>query len=163
MTHVPFRFGSGPTEELPDRIAHRRKIAERLALDSPEYAADDPSRTVDRTAFQIQVPSMKARWTGSKLALMRLLQCRAADGPLPSEGKGQKFESSRARHDFNDFAGLTREPLIAAEASRKHATGNTWTDCRAPVYPLSRKHRTLDRAGCATVLTAVRDARCRVF
>ena len=50
MTNDPNRFGIGPTEELPDRIAHRRKIAERLALDSPEYAADDPSRTVDRAA-----------------------------------------------------------------------------------------------------------------
>jgi hypothetical protein len=35
-------------EELPDRIAHRRKIAERLANDSVEYATDDPSRTIDR-------------------------------------------------------------------------------------------------------------------
>jgi hypothetical protein len=33
---------------LPDRIAHRRKIAERIALDTPEYAADDPTRNVDR-------------------------------------------------------------------------------------------------------------------
>jgi hypothetical protein len=37
-------------------------------------------------------------------------------GPLPSEGKGQKFESSRARHDFNDLAGLARERFIAMEA-----------------------------------------------
>jgi hypothetical protein len=50
MTNDPNRFGIEPTEELPDRIAHRRKIAGRLALDSPEYAADDPSRTVDRAA-----------------------------------------------------------------------------------------------------------------
>jgi hypothetical protein len=39
---------------------------------------------------------------------------------LPSEGKGQKFESSRARHDFNDLSGFAKEPLIGAEASRKH-------------------------------------------
>jgi hypothetical protein len=31
-------------EEMPDRLAHRRKVAERIALDTPEYAADDPSR-----------------------------------------------------------------------------------------------------------------------
>jgi hypothetical protein len=34
-------------DELPDRIAHRRKVALRIKLDHPEYAADDPSRTVD--------------------------------------------------------------------------------------------------------------------
>jgi hypothetical protein len=50
MANDPNRFGIEPTEELPDRIAHRRKIAGRLALDSPEYAADDPPRTVDRAA-----------------------------------------------------------------------------------------------------------------
>jgi hypothetical protein len=38
---------------------------------------------------------------------------------VPSEGKGQKFESSRARHDFNDLARIAKEQLIAAEASRK--------------------------------------------
>jgi hypothetical protein len=36
-----------PIDELPDRVAHRRKIANRIALDTPEYAADDPSRTAD--------------------------------------------------------------------------------------------------------------------
>jgi hypothetical protein len=39
-----------PIQELPDRIEHRRKIAERLALYSREYAADDPSQTVDRVS-----------------------------------------------------------------------------------------------------------------
>jgi hypothetical protein len=34
-----------PIEELPDRMAHRRKIADRLARYTPEYAADDPSRS----------------------------------------------------------------------------------------------------------------------
>jgi hypothetical protein len=48
MTHDSNRFASRPTEELPDRIEHRRKIAERLALDGREYAADDPSRSVNR-------------------------------------------------------------------------------------------------------------------
>jgi hypothetical protein len=48
MTNEPNRCGIDPTEELPDRIAHRRKIAERLALDGREYGADGPSRTVDR-------------------------------------------------------------------------------------------------------------------
>jgi hypothetical protein len=50
--------------------------------------------------------------------------------PLPSEGKGQKFESSRARHDFND---LTKEPLIVAEAPRKQSTGSNRTVCGTPV------------------------------
>jgi hypothetical protein len=49
MTNDPHRFGIDQTEDLPDRIEHRRKIAERFALDSPEFAADDPSRVVDRT------------------------------------------------------------------------------------------------------------------
>jgi hypothetical protein len=57
-------------------------------------------------------------------------------GVLPSEGKGQKFESSRARHDFNNLAGIAKEPLYATEASRKHAEGNIWTDCRAFVGEL---------------------------
>jgi hypothetical protein len=35
---------------------------------------------------------------------------------LPSEGKGQKFESSRARHDFNDLAGLAK----SRSSPRKH-------------------------------------------
>jgi hypothetical protein len=41
--------GTRTIDDLPDRIAHRRKIAERIALDSPEYAADDPSRSEPRT------------------------------------------------------------------------------------------------------------------
>jgi hypothetical protein len=50
MTNDPNRFGIFSTEELPDRIAHRRKIAQRLTLDGREYAADDPSRSVDRAS-----------------------------------------------------------------------------------------------------------------
>ena len=34
-------------DELPDRLAHLRKIAERIKLDQPEFAADDPSRAAD--------------------------------------------------------------------------------------------------------------------
>jgi hypothetical protein len=48
MTDDLNRFGIDQTEELPDRVEHRRKIAERLALDSREYAPADPSRTIDR-------------------------------------------------------------------------------------------------------------------
>jgi hypothetical protein len=47
MTSDPSRFGIDRNEELPDRVEHRRKIAERLALDSREYASDDPSRTAE--------------------------------------------------------------------------------------------------------------------
>ena len=39
--------GTTPIDELPDRVAHRRKIAKRLALDAPEFAADDLSRSAD--------------------------------------------------------------------------------------------------------------------
>jgi hypothetical protein len=52
---------------------------------------------------------------------------------LPSEGKGQKFESSRARHDFNDLAGIAKERLMAAEAPRKLTRGSNRTVCRTPV------------------------------
>jgi hypothetical protein len=48
-------------------------------------------------------------------------------GVLPSEGKGHKFESCRARHDLNDLAELAQERLIAAEAPRKHSTGGNRT------------------------------------
>jgi hypothetical protein len=48
MTLDSNRFARRPIEELPNRIEHRRKIAERLAMDGREYGADDPSRTVDR-------------------------------------------------------------------------------------------------------------------
>jgi hypothetical protein len=44
MTHDPDRTVVDRNEEVPDRVAHRRKIAERLAPDNREYAADDPSR-----------------------------------------------------------------------------------------------------------------------
>jgi hypothetical protein len=57
----------------------------------------------------------------------------AGQMPATSEGKGQKFESSRARHDFNDLAGFAKEPFIAAEAPRKHSTGSNRTVCRTPV------------------------------
>ena len=57
----------------------------------------------------------------------------AGQMPATSEGKGQKFESSRARHDFNDLADLAKEPLIVAEAPRKHSTGSNRTVCRTPV------------------------------
>src|SRR5580692_5139999 len=52
------------------------------------------------------------------------------DRALPSEGKGQKFESSRARHDFNDLDRKQFSPFGAAEAPRKHSTSDIWTDCR---------------------------------
>ncbi len=32
---------------LPDRLAHLRKIAARIKLDHPEFAADDPSRATE--------------------------------------------------------------------------------------------------------------------
>jgi hypothetical protein len=41
--------------------------------------------------------------------------------------------STVARHDFNDLAGLAKQPLIAAEATRKHATEGNRTVCRTPV------------------------------
>ena len=34
-------------DELPDRLAHLRKIAERIKLDQPEFAADDPERNAE--------------------------------------------------------------------------------------------------------------------
>jgi hypothetical protein len=33
-------------DELPERRAHLARVAERLSHDTPEYAADDPKRTV---------------------------------------------------------------------------------------------------------------------
>jgi hypothetical protein len=39
--------GGIPIDELPDRVAHRRKIAKRIACDTLGYAADDPSRRAD--------------------------------------------------------------------------------------------------------------------
>lgn len=37
-------FG-GKIDELPDRIEHRRKVAKRIALDTREHEADDPTRS----------------------------------------------------------------------------------------------------------------------
>ena len=34
-------------DELPDRLAHLRKIAERIKLDQPEFAAGDPTRNAE--------------------------------------------------------------------------------------------------------------------
>ena len=51
-----YKSSATPIDELPDRIAHRRKIAERIALDTPEYAADDPSRRVDIPDAGYRVP-----------------------------------------------------------------------------------------------------------
>jgi hypothetical protein len=48
MTDDLNRFGIDPTEEVPDRLEHRGKIAARLALDSREFAPDEPFRAVDR-------------------------------------------------------------------------------------------------------------------
>ena len=45
MTDNPNR--PGRIEELPDRQEHLRKIAKRLKLDHPEFAADDPTRSAD--------------------------------------------------------------------------------------------------------------------
>jgi hypothetical protein len=44
MNHTP---RSSKIDELPDRLAHLRKIAERIKLDHPEFAADDPSRAAE--------------------------------------------------------------------------------------------------------------------
>ena len=51
MTIDSNRFGIDQTEDLPDRIAHRRKFAERIVLDHPEFAADDPSRRARSGSF----------------------------------------------------------------------------------------------------------------
>jgi hypothetical protein len=42
----PTKLGIDSVDALPDRVAHRRKIVERLAVDAQEFAPDDPSRTV---------------------------------------------------------------------------------------------------------------------
>lgn len=34
-------------DELPDRREHLRKIALRISMDQPEFAADDPERAAD--------------------------------------------------------------------------------------------------------------------
>jgi hypothetical protein len=47
MTERTNQSGTIPIDELPDRVAHRRKIARRIARDTPEYAADHPSRSAD--------------------------------------------------------------------------------------------------------------------
>ena len=68
MTENPKQ--SNRIEELPDRQEHLRKIARRLKLDHPEYAADDPTRSVDR-------PGSGYRFSGL-----------AADKPAARDGKG---------------------------------------------------------------------------
>lgn len=42
-------------DELPNRVEHRRKIARRLALDTPEYTAEDPSHNADYPACGYRV------------------------------------------------------------------------------------------------------------
>lgn len=34
-------------DNLPDRREHLRKIASRIAMDQPEFAADDPDRNAE--------------------------------------------------------------------------------------------------------------------
>ena len=43
-------------EELPDRQEHMRKIALTRKLEHPEYAADDPTRTVNRPGSGYRFP-----------------------------------------------------------------------------------------------------------
>lgn len=42
---MPDADGNPTIDELPDRVALRRRIAEKIAYDQREYAADDPERT----------------------------------------------------------------------------------------------------------------------
>jgi hypothetical protein len=60
MNGLRYKSSATSIDELPDRIAHRRKIAERIALDAPEYAANDPTRNVDRkdTGYRALGPNM---------------------------------------------------------------------------------------------------------
>jgi hypothetical protein len=53
-------------DEIPDRIEHRRKIALRLALDHPEYAADDPTRSADgpRNGYRLLGPEVTGSGRG---------------------------------------------------------------------------------------------------
>ena len=64
-------------DELPDRIAHRRKIAKRIALDTPEYAADDPSSSrADTPAGRLPCARTRGYWFGAAdrmLAAWRVL------------------------------------------------------------------------------------------
>jgi hypothetical protein len=49
MSNKTSYSGTRKIDDLPDRIAHRRKIAARIALDTPEYAADDETRSAPNT------------------------------------------------------------------------------------------------------------------
>jgi hypothetical protein len=55
-------------DNLPDRIAHRRKIAERIALDSPEYAAGDPTRNAPATdsGYRVHGPATSGSGRGPR-------------------------------------------------------------------------------------------------
>ena len=53
------RNGTTEIDELSDRIEYHRKIAKRLAVDTPEYAADDPSRDTHRsTGYRVLGPEV---------------------------------------------------------------------------------------------------------
>ena len=51
-------------EEMPDRLEHLRKIAKRIKLDHPEYAAEDPSRTADYPGGGYRVPGPDVTGSG---------------------------------------------------------------------------------------------------
>jgi hypothetical protein len=53
------------------------------------------------------------------------------EGPCPPKAK----VTSSNLVGRNDLAEVAKEPLIAAEASRKHPAGNIRTDCRVLVAP----------------------------
>ena len=44
---MSYKSQSIKIDKLPDRIAHLRKIAERIKLDHPEFASDDPSHAAE--------------------------------------------------------------------------------------------------------------------
>jgi hypothetical protein len=74
------------------------------------------------------------RGTRASVAVAREVRApsplKESAGFLPSEGKGQRFESPRARHDFKDLARKAFWPFGAAEAPRKHPTADIRIDCR---------------------------------
>ena len=55
-------------DELPDRLAHLRNIAERIKLDQPESVADDPSRNAEVPEMRLPLNRTYRNRIGSRAA-----------------------------------------------------------------------------------------------
>src|SRR5262249_55635808 len=124
----------GRTKNRDCGLRSRRRCNRRLSSGPPTLPVD--AAALASTSRHRKMTSLGSCGLTPDARLLRVrgsgIESREApvaqlDRALPSEGRGHRFESCRARHDFNDLARYVMWRCWTAEAPRKQQAGDIWT------------------------------------